>query len=298
MIIVRVPNWIGDAVISRGFLKALSDRHGEEVILTGKKKLKAIFYDYEYISFSSYSEYLRILRNLKRKGAEKIFILPPSFSSAFFSFVAGIKERIGFVTDFREYFLTEKIPAYFLKKEHLLRSYLRLIGFENKLKLYYPFMKGFSDEEKYDVLIAPHASYGRAKEWLFFKDLAEFFLKRKFKVTVIGKEKKGDFPEGVIDLRGKTSIEDVLKIISASVYIFSNDSGIAHIGAAMGKKTFVFFGSTSPSWTKPLGKNVYVFYKKTFCSPCFERKCRYNTYECLKKITLDEVIKVFEIVSK
>jgi len=298
LIIVRVPNWIGDAVIARGFLRALEDKCNGQVILTGKKKLKAIFYDYEYISFSSYSEYLKILQDLKRKGTEMIFILPPSFSSAFFPFIAGIKERVGFVTDFREYFLTKKIPAYFLKKEHLLKSYLRLIGFEDKLKLYYPFMKDFSDEKRNSVLIAPHASYGKAKEWLFFKELAQYFLEKNFAVTVIGKEKKGSFPEGVKDLRTKTQIEDVLKIISESEYIFSNDSGIAHIGAAMGKKTFVFFGSTSPCWTKPLGENVYVFYKKTFCSPCFERTCKYRTYECLKRITVEEVIKVFEIVSK
>jgi len=298
LIIVRAPNWIGDAVISRGFLRALLDEYNEKIILTGKKKLKAIFYDYEYIGFSSYLEYLKILKNLKRKGAEMIFILPPSFSSAFFPFIAGIKERVGFVTDFRENFLTKKIPNYFLKKEHLLKSYLRLIGVENRLKLYYPFMKNFSDEKRNSILIAPHASYGRAKEWLFFRELAQYFLDKKFAVTVIGKEKRERFPNGVKDLREETEIRDVLKIISESEYIFSNDSGIAHIGAAMGKKTFVFFGSTSPCWTKPLGENVYVFYKKTFCSPCFERTCKYETYECLKRITVEEVIKVFEIVSK
>jgi len=293
-----VPNWIGDAVIARGFLRALCDKYNRKVLLTGKKNLKAIFYDYEYIGFSSYLEYFKILKDLKRKGGDVIFILPLSFSSAFFPFIAGIKERIGFVEDFRNYFLTKKISPYFLKKEHLLKSYLRLIGFEDKLELYPPFMKNFSDEKERSVLIAPHASYGEAKEWIFFKDLAQYFLESNFTVKVIGREKKGSFPEGVKDLRGETHIEDVLKIISESRYIFSNDSGIAHIGAAMGKKTFVFFGSTLPLWTRPLGKNVYIFYKGVFCSPCFKRKCQYGTYECLRRITLKEVIKVFEIVAK
>ncbi|MEO0280209.1 MAG: glycosyltransferase family 9 protein [candidate division WOR-3 bacterium] len=297
MIIVRVPNWIGDAVISRGFLKALMKKFDRKIFVIGKEFLRDIFYDFEFKGFKTYKEYFEILKSLKDKGFNEIYILPFSFSSAFFPFFVGIKIRIGFESDRRGFLLTHKLPPFYIKREHLLKSFLRLIDMEESYTLYYPELKRFSDRErKNTVIIAPHATYGKAKEWVFFKELSEYLLKEKFEVIVIGRKKIGEYPEGVIDLRGKTDLKDVLKIISEAEYVFSNDSGIAHIAGSMGKKVFVFFGSTSPLWTKPLGKNVYIFYKKVFCSPCFERTCKYNTYDCMKKITIYEVEKFFSIV--
>ncbi len=297
MIIVRVPNWIGDAVISRGFLKALRGKFNGEISIIGKEFLREIFYDFEFKGFKTYREYFEILKSLKEKGHREIYILPFSFSSAFFPFLAGIKIRRGFEGDRRGFLLTHRLPSFYIKREHLLKSFLRLINMEDNYTLYYPELKRFSERErKNSIVIAPHSSYGRAKEWLFFKELSVYLLKEKYRVIVIGKKKIGEFPDRVVDLRGKTDLKDVLKIISEVEYVFSNDSGIAHIAGGMGKKVFVFFGSTYPLWTKPLGSNVYIFYKNIFCSPCFERTCRYSTYECMKKITIYEVENFFSVV--
>lgn len=294
MIIVRVPNWIGDAVISRGFLKALRGKFNGEILIIGKEFLRGIFYDFEFKGFKTYREYFEILKSSIGKGFKEIYILPFSFSSAFFPFLAGIKIRRGFESDRRGFLLTHKLPSFYIKREHLLKSFLRLINMEDNYTSYYPELKRFSDREsKNSIVIAPHASYGRAKEWPFLKELSFYLLKKNFEVIVIGKKKYEDYPDGVIDLRGKTDLKDILKIISEAEYVFSNDSGVAHIAGSMGKKVFVFFGSTSPLWTKPLGSNVYIFYKKVFCSPCFDRICRYNTYECMKRISVYEVERFF-----
>ncbi len=284
-------------IIARGFLKAVKLKYkGEEIKIFGKKELKVFFYDYDFFGFKSYYDYYRVLCEFKKKGLEKIFILPPSFSSAFFPFLAGIKERTGYDTDQRGLLLTKKIDSKYLKKEHLLKSYLRLINFENDYERFYPDLKLFDKPEKNTCVIAPFASYGSAKEWVFYKELADFLLKKGFRVYVVGKKKRDNFPEGVLNLSGETDLNGLLKIISKAEYIFSNDSGVAHVASAMNKKVFVFFGSTSPLWTKPLGKNVYVFYKKNFCSPCFKRECAYKTYECMRKIKPEEVITLFEIL--
>ncbi|MEN3044847.1 MAG: glycosyltransferase family 9 protein [Candidatus Hydrothermales bacterium] len=297
MILVRIPNWIGDAVISRGFLRALKENVDSEIFVIGKEYLKDIFYDYNFFGFKSYKDYFKILKHFKNIGFEKIFILPFSFSSAFFPFLAGIKFRVGIDSDNRGFILTHKVSSFYIKREHLLKSFLRLIGLEENFNNFIPNFDKIKVDEKNDlVIIAPQASYGKTKEWLFFKDLAKFLLKEGFEVLIVGKRKEESYPKGVVDLREKTNLSDILKIISESKYVFSNDSGIAHIASALGKKVFVFFGSTLPLWTKPLGENVFIFYKKISCSPCFKRVCMFGTYECLRKINLEEVVKVFNIL--
>ncbi|MEN3045591.1 MAG: glycosyltransferase family 9 protein [Candidatus Hydrothermales bacterium] len=297
MILVRIPNWVGDAVISRGFVKALKEKFNGEIFIIGKEHLKDIFYDYNFCGFKNYLDYFRILKVFKNRGFEKIFILPFSFSSAFFPFLAGISLRIGIDSDNRGTLLTHKVSGFYIKREHLLKSFLRLIGLEKNFYNFNPDFEKIEVNEKDDlVIIAPEASYGKTKEWPFFKDLAKFLLKEGFEVIIVGKRKNEDYPKGVIDLRGKTNLGDILRIVSESRYVFSNDSGVAHIASALGKKVFVFFGSTSPLWTRPLGKNVFIFYKRISCSPCFKRVCEFGTYECLKKIDLREVIKVFKIL--
>jgi len=290
-----VPNWIGDAVMSRGFLKALGKKE-KSIIVFGKEHLKPLFPEYKFEGISGYRDYYIKLLEYKKIGLKKIYILPPSFSSAFFPFIAGIKERIGFNTDKRGIMLTRSFSEKYLKKEHLLKSFLRLIEEELK-KDYMPY---FNEKQKKAykkrIVIAPYASYGKSKEWLYFRELSMYLLNQGFEVIIVGKNKKQSFPDKVKDLSGKTTLKELIEILKTSYWVFTNDSGIAHISSALKKKTFVFFGSTSPLWTKPLGENVYVFYKNLYCSPCFKRKCIYNTYECLKKISLKEVIEIFNVI--
>ncbi|MEN6307543.1 MAG: glycosyltransferase family 9 protein [Anaerohalosphaeraceae bacterium] len=49
------------------------------------------------------------------------------------------------------------------------------------------------------------------------------------------------------------SLEQVLKILSCVDFFLGNDSGIAHLAGAMGKKTIALFGTTDPAKYRPLG---------------------------------------------
>ena len=55
-------------------------------------------------------------------------------------------------------------------------------------------------------------------------------------------------------------------------------------------KVIALFGSTSPLFTPPLSTNSQVIYKDIKCSPCFQKTCKYNHYDCMNNIHEDEVI--------
>ena len=66
----------------------------------------------------------------------------------------------------------------------------------------------------------------------------------------------------------------------------ANDSGAAHLAAALQRPTIVLFGSTDPAWTAPRGARVQVLHQALRCTPCFQRRCRWgdDAYACLRSL--------------
>jgi len=57
----------------------------------------------------------------------------------------------------------------------------------------------------------------------------------------------------------------------------------------VGTPVVALFGSTSPTWTGPLGDGHRVIHHMLPCSPCFQRTCDIG-YVCLRSISVDEVL--------
>lgn len=92
------------------------------------------------------------------------------------------------------------------------------------------------------------------------------------------------------------SISQLIAFLSECDLFIGNDSGPAHISAALGKKTIVLFGPQDPKRFGPIGKNVRIIYKKVPCSPCRQEKmkdgCPFHRKTCLGllKIRPEEII--------
>ncbi len=65
---------------------------------------------------------------------------------------------------------------------------------------------------------------------------------------------------------------------------WGNDSGVSHLSAWCGARTYINFGPTNPELWAPVCRNVTVFRSKAPCSPCGEsyRKCPEPV--CLRQI--------------
>jgi heptosyltransferase-2 len=89
-----------------------------------------------------------------------------------------------------------------------------------------------------------------------------------------------------IVLTGKTSLAESTAILSLCDLLVSNDTGPAHISAALGTKTIVIFGPTNPNTTHPIGAKIIR--REVECSPCMLRDCPID-HRCLTLISADEV---------
>ena len=325
-ILIRVPNWIGDAVVSTAFLKE-TKRIFKKLYVLADKSVSDIFEENsaidELITFnkSKILDVILIILKLRKYNIRTAITLTPSFSSALIFLLSGIKIRCGFSDD--GFLLNRK---YKRDKNHLEKHlieefkevfYLASYKFDFKdikqdifidNKMESEVLKNFKlNKRKFNIFISPFVKYGPAKMWDIrkFNELIEV-MKEKIKnsrIYIIGTrhdlEYKLNLSKNVIDLRGKTTLKEIIYLIKNANLFIGNDSGIMHIADAFEIPSLILFGSTSPDWTGPLSNRVKILKANIHCSPCFKKECRYKTYECLKLITVEMAVKkIFSIIKK
>jgi heptosyltransferase II len=96
---------------------------------------------------------------------------------------------------------------------------------------------------------------------------------------------------GVLDLTGRTRLEDAIDLISAARLAVTNDSGLMHVAAALGTKVAAVYGSTSPEDTPALSPRSRVISLGLPCSPCQKRVCPLGHFDCLQKLEAVEVMR-------
>jgi len=149
------------------------------------------------------------------------------------------------------------------------------------------------------IVIAFHTSAGTsAKIWSQQKYISLIKKCRdalKTTCILVGKEASPDI-EKVADFSflGKTTIRQLIYLLKKVKLLVTNDSGPAHIAAALGIPVIVIWGGTSnPETWKPIGENVRVLHKNVFCEFCEKRKCENPI--CLDHISVEDA---FEFIKK
>lgn len=100
--------------------------------------------------------------------------------------------------------------------------------------------------------------------------------------------------ERVLNLAGRTTIEQLLALYHLSRLLVTNDSGPAHFASLTRLPALVLFGPETPRAYAPLGPMILPIYRGLACSPClsvYNKKrspCRAN--RCLTSITPGEVL--------
>lgn len=115
----------------------------------------------------------------------------------------------------------------------------------------------------------------------------------------IGKYISNHIGDRVINLVGKTSLDELFALYSIAKVIVSVDSGPVHFASLTDIGILCIFGPDTPVAFAPLSKNVICIDSNLSCHPCYSvfnnriALCKDNEKPCLLSVTPD---KVFESV--
>jgi ADP-heptose:LPS heptosyltransferase len=87
------------------------------------------------------------------------------------------------------------------------------------------------------------------------------------------------------------SLSMLAAIIARSELFVGNDSGIAHLAAALGIPAIVLFGPTLPKHWAPLGPDVRILWDTRDCAGC---KSGDGVHTCLENIAVEDVLRVLK----
>ncbi len=321
-ILIRGPNWVGDAVLAIPAMKAVRGHFPEaEITLMVRPWVSGLFSAAPFIDHvwnekkpSSVADWTRLMREIRRRGFDLALLFPNSFESALMMFLGGVPRRVGYATDARRWMLTTSI-APSSGTRHQVQYYLELtkmlsvnadrpsieiqatseerINARNLLSA-----EGVSNDARFLVL-NPGAAYGSAKRWheeRFAESADTLSVELNLYVALIGSESeravaeqiRGRMQRPAAVLSGKTSLETLIGLLAESSLMITNDSGPMHIAAALGVPTVAVFGSTDEQVTGPCGPRTRIVKHHVECSPCLLRECPID-HRCMNGVTVENV---------
>ena len=334
-VLVRTPNWLGDAVMAIPAIyqlkKAMPANCSLSVITPSG--IADLFTALSFIDEVIETENKSLLKSggdiagMKRKHAGVGILFNNSFKNAALMRLAGIPKIYGASARGRKILLNKafsfpKIRTREFNRFHQTGLYLSIVyslGAE-EWKGDFPEFKvpkktEFMNKEVLEVcakdkllILAPGAAYGEAKRWPSenYRELSAFWIDKGGCVAIAGSGKESDiahivskgFPEDrIFNLAGKTDISELLFLLQNAAFCVANDSGIMHLAAAAGTRGVAIFGSTDPFLTGPLSAKWKVFQEKQECTPCFKRECPAGQYKCLRAVRPEDVIDHIESVT-
>ncbi len=323
-IIIRIPNWLGDAVMASDAIQTFREwRADDRIALLGTPAALDVYATpsngFERIPFdrkgkdSDWSGLMKMAEHLRRERFDEGYLLTNSFSSALLFLMGGVRKRIGYAGQWRSMLLTKSVqPSE--ERIHQAEKYDYLLN-PNGHGILQPAIHIFPEErelarqrlEQKDCLgrlrigMAVGAAYGPAKRWPpeRFAELARKCVERfDAKVLLFGSEAELELAEsvreqagpGTINLAGGTTLREFFSLLQQCRVVVCNDSGAMHAAASLGTPVVALFGSTNPAVTGPLGASIRIVHKALPCAPCFERTCPLQHTDCLQAITTDDVL--------
>jgi heptosyltransferase-2 len=94
----------------------------------------------------------------------------------------------------------------------------------------------------------------------------------------------------VVDLTGRTDLGTLVGVLARASLFVGNDSGPAHVAAALGRPGVALFGPTSEGHSGPVGPRMRTLRRRLPCAPCFEPECPLGHLDCLRGLTIDDVV--------
>jgi lipopolysaccharide heptosyltransferase II len=329
-LLVRLPNWVGDVLMARTAVEALRARW-PQARLVGMAQAPHVSLVERFGLFDRVvgapggsgparaAAVWVAARELRSQRLDAAVVLAPSFEAALSPWLAGIGRRVGHDTDRRRWLLTDAVaprPAAHRTDEYL--DLMRVLDAGDRPASSSPLVLTAADRayaarlfdarawpaDSRPVFVNPAAAKTpRAWSADRFRELLE-------RLSDAGPLVVHDRPpyaarqnprseHGIARVRDATLPELAALLERCALYV-GNDSGPAHLAAAVGIPTVTIHGPSSPARTAPRGAGAEPHVAVSaafFCSPCRERffdECPSppsadGRPPCLDAVTVDEV---------
>lgn len=261
----------------------------------------------------------RLGHSLRSEGYEQVIVLPNSFKSALLTLFVGVAKRTGWRGEARGLILSDVRD---LDKEALPLMVQRFIalgranGEPLPKPLPRPHLVTVADSvedavkamqlqvERPILVICPGAEFGDAKQWpaQHYANISRQMITRGWQVWIMGSSKDKEVASQILgdltesnrhnchDLTGRTTLAQAIDLMSLAKAVVSNDSGLMHVAAALGRPVVAMYGSSSADFTPPLTDQVQLLSIDIDCRPCFERVCPLGHKRCLVDLSPEMAI--------
>ncbi|HSK12296.1 MAG TPA: glycosyltransferase family 9 protein [Phnomibacter sp.] len=305
-ILIRLPNWLGDLVMSTAFVRALNEAMPEaEIDVIIKKGIDSVV-DYlpgirrKWVFSKNEFPGLRGAWNYgtmvgKQVKPDLFFCLPDSFSSAVMARATRAKRRIGYRKELRSFLMTHTMA-----KDHSLHrvdQYLQLLRLAGLPMPDRPavYLQNRS-VIKADRIIINVNSEADARRLPVEKAIGILNLLRErtdAELVMVGSPKEVPHvlavyegltnTKGITIMAGKTHMTQLIDLLGTAPVMLTTDSGPMHLANALGVHTVALEGASDERNTAPYNAQRRTLIRSGLlpCEPCVKNVCRFGTPKCL-----------------
>lgn len=266
----------------------------------------------------------REAREWRARRFDLALLFPNSFAPALVAALARVPRRVGYATQGRSLLLTQRvsIPEWRGQRHeifnylHLVAELERVLYGSTNVETHEPDTGLYVSEASLRaarallrewgarpgrplVSFCPGSTNSRAKRWPAerFAAVADLLAERAgAEVVLVGAAEELEISEEVarhmrsrpIVMTGQTDLAQMAAVLKASDLLVTNDTGPAHVAAAVGCPVVVIFGPTNPATTRPFSSTAQVVRRPPDCAPCMLRDCPID-HRCMTTVTAEDV---------
>ncbi len=263
-------------------------------------------------------------REWRARRFDLAVLFPNAFAPALVAALARVPARAGYATQGRSALLTHRFPVPDWRgHRHEVFYYLNLVAELERLLCGTSTIEARKPDTRLPapaartrealeilresgartgrplVAMCPGSTNSRAKRWPAerFAAVADMLAESAgAEVVLVGAGEETDISEEVarrmrtrpVVLTGRTDLSQTAAVLRASDLLVTNDTGPAHIAAAVGCPVVVIFGPTNPLTTSPYSPTAEVVRRPPDCAPCMLRDCPID-HRCMTAISAEEV---------
>ncbi len=265
---------------------------------------------------------------IRQRRFDLALLFQNAFEAALLASLGGIKQRIGFAEQGRSLLLTHKLHrGAENRNRHQTNDYLDIVAECERVCLGEIFKP--ANEKPLPSLVATSvqrraakdklvqfaiadrrplialntgATNSRAKCWPanYFAELADRLAEElNAQIVLIGGAAEREYADNVfsqitkgrpVNLAGKTSMPELIGLLAECDLLVSNDTGPAHVAAALGTPTLTIFGPTNEFETSPSGlRSELIRADGIECARCMHRDCPID-HRCMTRIAANDVL--------